>query len=179
MCLASCPSGFMSPDEKTTVTLGGVEFVYSKRRHHLRCDYVCGGFTGLHPSGKWSTWSPGRFPIPEHDHEFKAAFAHAARAYCKRPRPVGGFLNAVMPGDKLEYTRGHCQLVCHPDKAVRSRQHKMLIESGVVVQNPDGSIEAVSPDAAIQRIAAMSPETRALYEDAVGEKTTTGVPPRN
>jgi len=33
------------------------------------------------------------------------------------------------------------------------------------VQNPDGSREAVSPGEAIERIAAMSPEMRALYEE--------------
>lgn len=156
----------MSSDEKTTVTLGGVEFAYSKRRQHVRCDYVCGGFTGLHRSGKWSTWSPGRFPIPERDHEFKAALAKASSVYSRRPKPRGGFFHFMMPGNKLEYTCGHCQLVCHPDKAVRVRRHKMLTESGVVVQNPNGSREAVSTDVAIQRIAAMSPEIRALHEDA-------------
>ena len=34
-----------------------------------RCQMACGGITGLHPSGKWSTWSPGRFIIPETDEE--------------------------------------------------------------------------------------------------------------
>jgi len=165
MCIASCASGFMSPDEEETVTLGGVDFSYSKRRHHLRCDYVCGGFAGLHRSGKWSTWSPGRFPIPENDSEFRAAIAKAAPAYFQRPKPEGGFFHFLVPGNRLESTCGNCQLVCHPDKAVRLQRHKMLIESGVIVQNPDGSREAVSPEEALERIAAMSPETRALYEE--------------
>jgi hypothetical protein len=41
----------------------------------------------------------------------------------------------------------------------------MLVESGVVVQNPDGTLEAVSPEEAKKRIAAMDPATRALYEE--------------
>lgn len=65
LCLSSCASGLMSKKEKATVTLGGMEFSYSKRLSYSRCDYVCGGFAGLHPSGKWSTWSPARFPIPK------------------------------------------------------------------------------------------------------------------
>ena len=55
LCIASCASDYMNPDEKTVVRMGDVEFSYSSRRHHSRCDYVCGGFTGLHKSGKWST----------------------------------------------------------------------------------------------------------------------------
>jgi epoxyqueuosine reductase len=165
LCQASCASGFMSQDEEATVTLGGVDFSYSNRRHHLRCDYVCGGFTGLHGSGKWSTWSPARFPMPENDHEFRAAIAKAVPSYLQRPKPEGGFFHALMPGHRLEFTCGNCQLVCHPDKAVRKRRYKMLTASGVVVQNPDGSREAVSPEEAIERLAAMSPETRAMYEE--------------
>lgn len=165
MCIASCASGFMSPDKEETVTLGGVDFSYSKRRHHLRCDYVCGGFAGLHRSGKWSTWSPGRFRIPENDREFRTAIAQAAPAYFQRPKPEGGFFHFLVPGNRLEFTCGNCQLVCHPDKAVRLQRHKMLAESGVIVQNPDGSREAVSPEEAAERVAAMSPEIRALYEE--------------
>ena len=53
----------------------------------------------------------------------------------------------------------------HPDKDVRKRRYKMLVESGVIIQNPDGSREAVSPEEAQKKIAAMDPETRALYEE--------------
>ena len=62
MCQAVCASEFMSPNETTTVSLGGVEFSYSKRRTYRRCDYVCGGFAGLHRSGKWSTWTGRSIP---------------------------------------------------------------------------------------------------------------------
>lgn len=60
---------------------------------------------------------------------------------------------------------GHCQLVCRPDKEVRKRRHKMITESGVIVQNPDGSRQAVSPEEADKRLAAMSPQARTLYEE--------------
>ena len=165
LCQAVCASGYMSQDEKITITLGGVDFSHCKKRDHLRCDYVCGGFTGLHRSGKWSTWSPGRFPIPEKDEDFRAVIRKAAKAYVKKPKPKGGFYHFLMPGYRIENTCGNCQLVCHPDKKIRKRRYKMLVESGVVVQNPDGSREVVSPEKAQKRIANMDPETRALYED--------------
>jgi epoxyqueuosine reductase QueG len=164
LCMASCASGYMSPNEITNVRIGVHEFSYSMRRHHNRCDYVCGGFTGLHASGKWSTWSPGRFPIPENDKEFLPALMTAAAAYKKRPQGKGGFFHFLMPGNRINYSCNNCSLVCHQDKATRVQRYKMLTESGVVLQNPDGSLEAVPPDEAIHRLQAMPPEQRGLYE---------------
>jgi epoxyqueuosine reductase QueG len=164
LCLASCASGFMNEKETVTVAMGGKEFSYSRRRHHTRCDYVCGGFTGLHKSGKWSTWSPGRFPIPEKDEEFLPAIAKALKPYLKRPAEKLVF-NVLMPGSRVELTCGNCQLICHPDREIRRARHKMLVGSGVVVQNDDGTRIAVTPEEAKRRIAAMDPATRALYEE--------------
>ena len=164
LCMAGCASGLMSPDEETTVTLGGEDFSYAKRRSYNRCDYVCGGFSGLHQSGKWSTWSPARFPIPENDDEFRGALINAAGPFVGRPKMNCGLYHPLVPGDLLEFTCGHCQFICHPDKEVRQERFNMLANSGVVVQNEDGSREAVSPEEAKKRLAAMSPERRALYE---------------
>lgn len=163
LCMASCASGTMDKEEKTTVTLGGVEFSYSKRKSYLRCEYVCGGFTGLHPSGKWSTWSPGRFPIPEKDEEFMSALMNGLNNYGKWPDMGGGYYHPLSPY-KMYLTCGNCQLICHPDKEERKRRYSMLKESGVVVQNEDGSIEAVTPEEAEQQMKALPPERRAFYE---------------
>ena len=70
-----------------------------------------------------------------------------------------------MPGDKVELTCGNCQLICHSDKEVRKKRYKLLTESGVIVQNPDGSLEAVSTKEADKRLEEMKPEDRALYEE--------------
>lgn len=164
LCLASCAAGFADPEEETSVTLGGVEFKYSKRRSYLRCELVCGGFAGLHPSGKWSTWSPGRFTIPKTDEEFIPVLVRATEATNQRPMMEGG-IHHVLLESKLYLTCGNCQLICSPDKEERKKRYKMLTSSGVVVQNPDGSLEAVSPANARERLAAMSPEARTLYED--------------
>jgi epoxyqueuosine reductase QueG len=165
LCEAACASGFIDGQEKVTVTMGGMDFSYSKKRHHSRCDYVCGGFAGLHKSGKWSTWSPARFPIPEKDEEFYPALVNAVGPFLKRPRPALNVFNILMPGDRVELTCGNCQLICHPDKEVRQKRYKMLTESGVIVENSAGSREAVSPEEAKKRLAAMDPATRALYDD--------------
>jgi epoxyqueuosine reductase len=165
LCKASCASGYIDGEERVTITLGGMEFSHSKKHTHSRCDYVCGGFTGLHRSRKWSTWSPGRFPIPEKDEDIYPALINNVGRYLKRPKPELTLFNVLMPGDKLELTCGNCQLICHPDKEVRKRRYKTLVKSGVVVQNPDGSLEAVSPEEAEKRLDAMDLKTRTLYEE--------------
>jgi epoxyqueuosine reductase QueG len=164
LCKAACASGYIDGDKRVTVTMGGIDFSYTKKHTHHRCDYVCGGFTGLHKSGKWSTWSPGRFPIPEKDEEFFPTLLEAVGPYLKRPKPDISIFNVLMPGDKVQLTCGNCQLICHPDKEVRKKRYKMLVESGVIIQNPDGSCKAVSPEEGIKHLEAMEPETRALYE---------------
>ncbi len=172
LCMNACVSRLMDPDERTTVTLGGRQFTYSKRRNYMRCELVCGGFTGLHPSGKWSTWSPGRFSIPDKDEEFLEALAAAYEAYGKRPAPPGGHRHILMD-PKLALTCGNCQLICHPDKEERKKRYRWLVTSGVVVQEEDGSLRAVPPAVAKRILREMPPERRALYEDspATSEET--------
>lgn len=162
LCMAACASGMMDPEEETTITLGGIEFSYAKRLAYIRCQFVCGGFTGLDPSGKWSTWSPGRFPIPKDDEEFMPVMAQAVEAYNEWPDMEGGHPHVLMTKN-LYTTCGNCSLVCSPDPEERKRRYKMLIENGVVIQNPDGSIEAMPPDMARERFASMNAGHRALY----------------
>jgi epoxyqueuosine reductase QueG len=165
LCFASCTSGLMDPKEQTTVSIGGVDFSYSTRRTFHRCDLVCGGFTGLAKNGKWSTWSPGRFPIPDKEEEFLPALAVAIQASAPRPLIEGGFHHPAMPGGrKINMTCGNCQLICHPDEDERKRRYKLLTQNGVVVQNPDGTLEAVSPEIAEKRLSEMPEEQRAMYE---------------
>ncbi|MBW2613521.1 MAG: epoxyqueuosine reductase [Deltaproteobacteria bacterium] len=166
LCRAACASGLMSGDEKTTVTLGGIEFSYAKRLSYSRCDFVCGGFSGLHKSGNWSTWSPARFPIPEKDEEFLPALLGAVEPFRNRIKPDFGcnIYHPLVPGNRLEFTCGHCQFICHPDKKVRQDRYKMLTTSGVAIQEADGYVKAVHPDEAREHLDKLDPETRALYE---------------
>jgi hypothetical protein len=65
----------------------------------------------------------------------------------------------------IAFTCGHCQFVCHPDKKVRKQRYKMILDGGVVIQDQDGSMRAVSPEEAEDHLVAMDQETRALYEE--------------
>lgn len=114
--------------------------------------------------GKWSTWSPGWFPIPEDDAEFGPALASSISAYGNRPEAEGGYPHILLRGARLWQTCGNCQLVCHPDRDERKRRYQMLTRSGVVVQHPDGTLEAMPPQKAASYLSAMDLQARALYE---------------
>ncbi len=165
LCLASCNSKLMSTEESATVTFGGSEFGYSKRKTYQRCELVCGGFTGLNTKGKWSTWSPARFPIPENDDGFREVLIETVNARAKRPEPEGGFYHPLFPkGERIEITCGNCQLICNPDKDERKRRYRLLTQSGVVIEHPDGNLAAVSPEVAAKHLEAMTPEERSAFE---------------
>jgi epoxyqueuosine reductase len=162
LCLASCCSGMMDAEEETRVSLGGKDFSYSKRRNYLRCEFVCGGMTGLHPSKKWSTWSPGRFFIPEEDQAFREAMTKGIKAYDRRPPMEGGFPHILMRY-KLYLTCGNCQLICWPDFEDRKENFRILTSSGVVIQKPDGSLKNVSPQEGDEFINGLDEERKSLY----------------
>ena len=170
LCLASCISGLMDPAGETVIHMGGVEHKHARKRTMSRCGMACGGMTGLHPSGKWSTWSPGRFIIPKTDEAFDLVAGtlgiKAMEAFFKRPNMGGGVHHHVLIGKKYYMSCSHCQLVCVPDKEERKRRYKLLRNNGCIVQNPeDGSLKALPPDEAREYVAAMSPEIRAMYEE--------------
>jgi len=68
-----------------------------------------------------------------------------------------------MMGRPLYLTCGNCSLICHPDKEMRKKRYKMLTESGVMVQKPDGSLEALSPEGARDYLSSLDDETRTRY----------------
>ncbi len=169
-CNASCPSGFFryGTKEKENLTMNGRDFNYAKRRAYARCSYVCAGYNGVHPNGRWSTWSPARFPIPKNDKELKTAYKRAIPAMQERSMPGGGHSTSAMAfgfnGDDLWTSCGNCSLVCHPEREERDRRIKTLHTSGAVVQHEDGRLEAMPGDEAKAFVAAMPPERRRAYE---------------
>lgn len=171
-CNTSCPSGFFrnGRKDKVTVSMGGIDFSYTKRRDYGRCSYVCSGHTGLHSSGAWSTWSPARFPIPKEDADLEPVTKEGSAAWAERPELPGGGMQSPITYSKTErdvtLTCGNCMHVCHPDAEERKRRVKLLQQGGVIIQHEDGRLQSVSSEKAKEHIAAMSPERRALYETA-------------
>lgn len=165
LCAASCPGEMFSKKEETSVTLGGRTFTFARRIDYTRCMFVCGGFTGLHKSGKWSTWSPGRYTIPESSEEAFNTMLRAIRNYSKwPPLPTeGGYPAAPLSGMNIRLTCGNCNYVCWGDKNETRENYRLLTSSGCVIQRESGEKVVLPPDDAAEEFEKMSPEHRALY----------------
>jgi epoxyqueuosine reductase QueG len=163
LCAATCIGGMFDTEERESIELGGVTFHHAKRRDFLRCNISCGGFTGLAPSGKWSTWSPGRFEIPEDEAGLQQQMMRAVMLYRQRPDMPGGYEHIALPGAKIHMTCGNCQMICWGDKKETAKNLKLLQGSGCVLQKPDGDLLALPADEAREEFEKMDPDHRRLY----------------
>lgn len=164
ICTKVCGYQMFSPDEKVEVTLGGHTFSYSKRINKLRCVLVCGGFNGLHKSGKFSTYSPGRYEYPENAEEVSRVLSAAMAGKLKRPLIKDnsqGYVPSSFSGSYsdrsslvneetnkktiVQLTCGNCQLICAGNPKETAARYKTLVNSGCIVQREDGSVEAFPP----------------------------------
>ena len=165
ICTKVCAYQMFSPDEKIEVNLGGHTFSYSKRVDKLRCVLTCGGFNGLHKSGKFSTFSPGRYAYPETEMEVRRVLTAAMSGQRKRPLikdNSSGYIPASYSGGKgastipteetkndvVQLTCGNCQIICWGDTKETAKNYKILINSGCIIQKEDGTLEAFPPDKA-------------------------------
>jgi epoxyqueuosine reductase len=175
-CVRACPVEMFSLEDETSVTLGGIVYTYAARIALMRCYICCGGDSGLHKSKKWSSWSPGRFEIPEDSDGLTEVFFKTKALRASWPDmdgdylPVNGYLSADskigLPdyiSQKLHITCGNCQLVCTGDAKENLENLKALRNSGCVVQYPDGSLKALPGDEAEAEFNRFPPEHRALY----------------
>ena len=167
LCVAACPSGMFDSDKETSVTLGGVSFTFSERVSYMRCQFVCGGFTGLQKSGKWSTWSPRRYSIPDDEEELARVFIRAVANYTNWPERTdgsGGYVNMALSEASLRLTCGNCQLVCWGDREKTREHYRLLTRSGCVIQRENGDIDVLPCDEAACAFEKMTPAHKSLYE---------------
>ncbi len=163
LCVSACAVEMFEKEKDMLVSLGGVTFTHSARRNCLLCHFCCGGFTGLHKSGKWSTWSPGRFRIPEEDQELFSEFTRAISLYGRRPPMPGGYEHPALSGLNQYMTCGNCQIVCWGDKKETAKNVKLLHSSGCVLQKSDGSLYALPPEDAEIAFEEMEPDRKSIY----------------
>ena len=176
-----------SPDEKVEVTLGGHTFSYSKRIDKLRCVLTCGGFNGLHKSGKFSTFSTGRYDYPETPQEVRRVLTAAMAAQRKRPLikdSSKGYVPASYSGGKgassmpteetkddvVQLSCGNCQIICWGDPKETAKNYKILMNSGCVIQREDGTLEVFPPEKAKEEFEKMPPKRQKWYRKEYKKK---------
>lgn len=166
ICVGACVGGMFSKNESDSVTLGGKTYTFSRRIDLNRCNLVCGGFTGLHKSGKWSTWSAGRFGVPEKPEETLNLLERSFVQSMKRPAmPLsGGFTPKNLGGNvNIRLTCGICNYICFGNREETQENYRLLTSSGCVIQREDGEKVVLPPDEAAEAFEKMPPEHRALY----------------
>jgi len=167
ICTKVCAYQMFSPSEETVVTIGGEAFSYSKRMNKMRCFLTCGGSNGLHSSGKFSTWSPGRYDYPENDVEVGRLMSLAMTSQKKRP-PIKDCSSGYQPASyggmgTIQLTCGNCQFVCAGNPKETAQRYKILVNSGCVIQNEDGRLEVYPPDKAKEVFESMPIKNQHLY----------------
>ena len=166
LCSAVCLGTYIL-NKEVEDEIGGVKFKTAKKAHPMRCSYVCTGGTG-YKNGKWSTWSPARFNIPEDDSELIETFQKKAiPAQFKRSNMngiEGGFYHPFYPGYKIEYACSMCQFICHPQKDIRKERYRKLITSGVIIDE-NGKKISVTPEIAEKLLEQMPKKVKELVQN--------------
>jgi epoxyqueuosine reductase len=166
ICASACVGGMFSKSEEESVTLGKRTFTHSRRIDINRCNLVCSGCTGLHNSGKWSTWSAGRFPVPEKPEETLDLLGKALVQASKRPAlPSPGGFTSMAVGEEMNIrlTCGICNYVCFGNKDETLENYRLLTSSGCVIQRENGEKIVMPPEGAVEEFEKMPTEHRALY----------------
>jgi epoxyqueuosine reductase QueG len=167
ICTKVCAYQMFSPAEKTNVEIGGKTFSYSRRLNKMRCFLTCGGCNGLHLSGKFSTWSPGRYDYPENELEVSRLMSLAMTSQRKRPfikDSSSGYQPASFDGTgTIQLTCGNCQFICAGNPKETAQRYKILVKSGCVIQNDDGTLEVYPTEKAKEIFEEMSTKKQRLY----------------
>jgi len=167
ICTKVCAFGMFSEDEETTVVIGGETFTYSKRGSMMRCGITCGGANGLHRSGKFSSWSPGRYEYAETQEDLNRVCQIAMSSQRKRlpyKDSSDGYQAASFNGKyNVQLTCGNCNYICAGNAKDTAFRYKTLVNSGCVIQREDGSLEVYPPEKAKEVFESLPAKHQRLY----------------
>lgn len=158
LCVNACPTKLMERDKTCDVQLGENTFSYSARRSLTRCQIACGGFSGLDKSKKWSSWSPGRYEVPDDDVTMIKTLGRAFANQKKWPKNSNSDFDVP-----LRLTCANCQLICFGNRKETAQNYKMLVKSGCVIQEESGDFVVLPHDEAQQKFDNMNPKHKKKY----------------
>lgn len=144
MCAAVCPVEMIGKKEAVEVRVAGINEEIARKRPNTCCWIGCTGYDGLSRNGKWSNWSPYRlgFPLPEDKAELDALNIRLQKADPQMQLEENAFNNyretMFNPDWFTNTVCGNCRGVCWEKRADREENRRLVINSGIVVLNPDG-----------------------------------------
>jgi len=143
LCERSCQAGYFSRDEKQTITIAGIEETIATRGIDDCCSAVCSGLTGQNRFKEWSTWSPYRsVSLPNDDtlQDFvRNLKVQALENGGKQAEHFFQFIRNIYIGlhnrplEDKALTCTYCQLVCGPSMTEKKESHRMITNSGCIV----------------------------------------------
>ena len=157
MCSLVCPVEMIHPKASTQVTVAGVTETIARKRPNTCCWISCTGYEGLASSGTWSNWSPYRLghPLPENKQELDSLCISLQKADPQMQAADNSFNDyrqAVFDPDWFYYTVcGFCRSVCSPRREERIANRKLIVNSGTVALNLDGSHDVADEKAVEMR----------------------------
>jgi epoxyqueuosine reductase len=143
-CTAVCPVEMIDRKKAVTVHVAGIDEEIAQKRPNTCCWIGCTGYHGLSPNKKWSNWSPYRldFPLPESKIELDALNIRLQKADPMMHLEENSFTNyrSVMfnPDWFTNTVCGNCRSVCWSEREDRMQNMRLIVNSGIVVLNPDG-----------------------------------------
>ncbi len=151
ICTTVCPVNMISANETVSFTIAGRKYIHGKKAHNARRLIGCGGFHGLNPNGKWSTWSPFRlqYHLPDNNTDLIALVRKARSADPNRQGKRALLTQrdrCFNPNEVYLDTCGNCQIICWERREDRKTNQKLLFNSGVTVLTKEGNRVAVPAD---------------------------------
>jgi len=147
-CTLVCPVQMMDTKKSDRAVIAGITEEIAARRPHTCCWIGCGDYHGLSSDRAWSNWSPYRvdYPLPDTKDEMDALLVSLRKADPESkldPNPYTDYRAVAFDPDwRFSATCGNCANICWKDRDDREENMRLVVDTGVVVLNADGTREA-------------------------------------
>lgn len=191
LCTLVCPVEMMEKKKGDRAIITGISEEIAARRPHTCCWIGCADYHGLSPDRTWSNWSPYRvdYPLPADKAELDALCMNLRKADPEIKLELNQYTDyrAVTfdPDWRFTATCGNCANICWKDREDREKNMRLIVDSGVVVLNADGTraatreeiVELETPYG--MRVAVSKPEYEKMLSSKVNAPTVKGYLPRD
>jgi len=161
LCEQVCQAGMIHKNQSDQITIGGRSFTHNKKGHNLRCTLVCAGFTGKNKFNDWSTWSPGRFTLPESDDQIEAFWNQLALENGWKHNYHAKVLSDLIyhtehgpvrkKNERFKVTCGNCIFVCAKTLEERKENYRLIVNNGEVVEGSNFSFKVIKPEKSVKK----------------------------
>ena len=191
LCTLVCPVEMMDKRRGDRAVIAGITEEIAVRRPHTCCWIGCADYHGLSPDGKWSNWSPYRvdYPLPTDKAELDALCVNLRKVDPEiklEPNQYTDYRAVTFDPDwHFRATCGNCANICWKDRVDREKNMRLIVDSGVVVLNANGTrsatreeiVELETPYGV--RVAVSKPEYEKILSSKINAPAVKGYLPKD